>query len=209
MQDLDSLSLDELFKEARAALGAQRAQAGAPRRSSSPSGRRGADAPATPAYFDSANWTKTRGVALIHQETRTVIGNFTEYTHKALPGARRLIRETEVLPFTSVEYVTGVWGVAPSGEPIKTPRLWHTKRFSTIDAVLKDMHVSAPQVEVEACFGEGVLEQVLLREVTTFSSPPAEGVSPSFCVLPEGVNILPELSIHSIKQLLLNLNQPT
>jgi hypothetical protein len=203
-QDLSSLSLDDLFKEARQALGKQRAAAAAPAKQR----RATNEAPEVPSHHNLANWTKTRGVALIHQETRTVIGNFTEYAHKALPGARRLVREVEVLPFTTVEYVTGVWGERPV-EPVATPRLWKCRRETQLDVVLKDMHVAAESVAVVASFGEGVLDRVELSDTVTFHSPFTLGVDPSFCILPLGTNILPEMGAGSIKQLLTQLGQPT
>jgi hypothetical protein len=207
-QDLSSLSLDELFKEARQALGKQRAAAVAP----SKQRRATAETPEVPSSCNLANWTRTRGVTLIHQETRTVLGNFTEYTHNALPGARRLLREVEVLPFTAVEYVTGVWGERPA-EPVATPRLWKCQREAQLDIVFKEMGVSAPFVEVTAYFGEGVLERVTLVDEITFYGAPkasaAEHPMPSFCILPAGTNILPEMSAGSIKYLLTQLGQPT
>ena len=203
-QDLSSLSLDELFKEARQALGELRAQVAAPGKH-----RRTTDeAPKDFSHHNLANWTKTRGVTLICQETRTVLGNFTEYTHKALPGARRLIREVEVLPFTTVEYVTGVWGERPV-EPVATPRLWKCRRQEQLDIVLTEMGVASVLVGVVAFFGEGQLERVELVDETTFYGAHKASTSPSFCILPAGTNILPEMSAGSIKHLLTQLGQPT
>jgi hypothetical protein len=197
-QDLDSLSLDDLFKEARAALRKQRAKTVAPKE----------EAPSAPAFSNLANWTKTRGVALIHQETRTVIGNFTEYTHKALPGARRLVRETELLPVTTVEYVTGVWGNPEPVEPTASPRLWKTSSTAPVDLVLQTLRVSAACVGVEAHFGEGVLERVTLKHDTQFYSAPTSGTPGTFLLLPAGTDIFHELGVHTLKAILTYLDQP-
>ena len=32
-------------------------------------------------YLDPKNWTRTRGIALMHAETQTLLGNFSEYIH--------------------------------------------------------------------------------------------------------------------------------
>lgn len=201
-QDLDSLSLDALFREARAALRGQQAKAKGPAKAAPSKDS------SSPAYYDLSNWTKTRGVALIHQETHTVIGNFTEYIHKAFPGARRLVRETEVLPFTTVEYVTGVWGEPSEPVSVSSTRLWRGAAPATVNVKLKEMRVEAAAVNVSAVFSEGALERVELEQETTFASPPGSEGPRSFCILPQGTNILPEMSIHSIRQLLTNLDQP-
>jgi hypothetical protein len=200
-QDLDSLSLDALFKEARAALHKQRTST---QKTTAPK----EEAPSAPAFSNLANWTKTRGVALIHQETLTVIGNFTEYTHKTLPGARRLVRETELLPVTTVEYVTGVWGNPEPVAPTTSPRLWKTDAPATLDIVLQTLRVSAPCVSVEAHFGEGILERVTLAYDTQFCAAPSVGTPSFFLLLTAGTDIFPELSVNTMKTLLTSLDQP-
>ena len=162
-QDLSSLSLDELFKEARTAMRLQKAaDAAKPKtvKSTEP----------TLEINLHSNWVAQRSLALVHQETSTLL---------------------------SSEYVTGVWGgpVAPEVQAPKRP--WNTTRTLTVDLVLKDLHVSAAKVLVTAYYGEGTLDAVELAEATTFASPPS--TTPfSLFNLPAATNILPELSIHSI-----------
>lgn len=189
-QDLSSLSLDELFKEARSAMRKQKErELAAPKPSKSVE-------PALKVNLHS-NWVAQRSLALVHQETSTLLGTFTEYTNKHFPGARRLVREFTELPVTSSEYVTGVWG-GPQVEPVQAPkRPWNTMRTLEVDLVLKDLHVSAARVAVTAYYGEGTLDAVELEEAATFASPPS-AVPFSLFNLPKGTNVLAELSIHSI-----------
>jgi len=190
-QDLSSLSLDELFKEARTAMRKQKeADASKPKAGKTPT------EPALEVNLHS-NWVAQRAISLVHQETSTLLGTFTEYTNKHFPGARRLVREFSELPVLSSEYVTGVWG-GPVQEPVQAPkRPWNIARTVVVDLVLKDLHVSAAKVQVTAYYGEGTLDAVELTEATTFASPP--GAQPfSLFNLPAQTNVLPELSIHSI-----------
>lgn len=192
-QDLSSLSLDELFKEARAAMRRQKAvDAAKPRAVKSTEPRLEVNL--------HSNWVAQRSLALVHQETSTLLGTFVEYTNKHFPGARRLVREFTELPVLSSEYVTGVWGgpIAPEVQAPKRP--WNTTRTLTVDLVLRDLHVSAAKVLVTAYYGEGTLDAVELAEATTFASPP--GAIPfSLFNLPAQTNVLAELSIHSINSI--------
>ena len=192
-QDLSSLSLDELFKEARAAMRRQKAvDAAKPRAVKSTE-------PTLEVNLHS-NWVAQRSLALVHQETSTLLGTFVEYTNKHFPGARRLVREFTELPVLSSEYVTGVWGgpIAPEAQAPKRP--WNCARTVVVDLVLKGLHVSAAKVRVTAYYGEGTLDAVELAEAATFASPP-NTVPFSLFNLPAGTNVLAELSIHSINSI--------
>jgi len=192
-QDLSSLSLDELFKEARSAMRKQKErELAAPKPSKSVE-------PALKVNLHS-NWVAQRSLALVHQETSTLLGTFVEYTNKHFPGARRLVREFTELPVLSSEYVTGVWG-GPSAPIVEAPkRPWNCARSLTVDLVLRDLHVSAARVTVIAHYGEGTLDAVELAEATTFASPPST-VPFSLFNLPAGTDVLAELSIHSINSI--------
>ena len=192
-QDLSSLSLDELFKEARAAMRQQKAADAA-----KPKAVKSTE-PTLEVNLHS-NWVAQRSLALVHQETSTLLGTFVEYTNKHFPGARRLVREFTELPVLSSEYVTGVWGgpIAPEVQAPKRP--WNCARTVVVDLVLKDLHVSAAKARVTAYYGEGTLDAVELAEATTFASPPST-VPFSLFNLPAQTNVLAELSIHSINSI--------
>ena len=143
------------------------------------------------------NWVKQRGIALVHQETRTLIGTFIEYTHPKAPGARRLVREYHELPVEATEEVAGEWVHVPPQPPAKH-HIWHASRPVLMDCVLGRMHVSKANVELLARFGEGSLDRVELQNDTTFISP----TTPEIVILAAGTNILPEMSQSSINNLL-------
>ena len=84
-QDLSSLSLDELFKEARAAMRRQKAvDAAKPKAVKSTE-------PTLEVNLHS-NWVAQRSLALVHQETSTLLGTFVEYTNKHFHGAPRPVQ---------------------------------------------------------------------------------------------------------------------
>jgi hypothetical protein len=199
MQDnLDQTSLDDLFREARRALhgqtvGVAKAKAATPVTPEDP--------------YHSSAWVKTRGVALVHEETRTVLGNFTEYTNRFIPGARRLVRELEVSEVRVVEYVTGTWG-EPTVEPVRGTKIIGAWRLCTINVELPCMGVQVRSVELKAYFGDGTLERVELTQDTTFAGLSNEGYFNLICI-PAGANIFSQMSQPSINLLLTTLGQPT
>ena len=199
--NLDNTSLDDLFKEARRALHGQ--QVGVAKAK-----EKAGAAPATPEDpYHSSAWVKTRGVALIHEETHTVLGNFTEYTNRFIPGARRLVRELEVPAVRVVEYVTGVWG-EPTPEPVRSTRVVEGWRTLEISLNLAAMKVQTGKTQVKAFFADGTLTRVELLQDTTFASN-APGEYFHLLCLPTGSNVLPQLPPASIDNLLTTLGQPT
>ena len=143
------------------------------------------------------NWQRKRAIALVHRETRTLIGTFVEYLHPKVPGARRLVREYEELPAEATEEVVGDWCHQPE-QPPRRRHIWHETRLVVMDCVLGKMHVAFTSASLRACFGEGSLDRVELMHDMTFSSPR----QPEFIILPAGTNILPEMSQSSIDHLL-------
>jgi hypothetical protein len=98
------LSLDDLFRVAKKQIIASREAAKAPRRSEDKT-----PASVTPSaiYTNPANWELGRRLALIHEETGTLLGVFTELLHTSVVDCRRLIRDESVSPVQGVEYVHG------------------------------------------------------------------------------------------------------
>jgi hypothetical protein len=193
------LSLDDLYREAKAAMRAQAAleDRAAKARAKAPAG----EAPLTPegVYANPANWTRGATITLLHEESKSLLGYFVEWAHKTVPGARRLVREaTLTAPQTSpVEYVSGAW--EPEAVPSTIPkRPWHVSLPVTANVHLLDFHLSALAVELLCVFGEGRLDRVELTEPTTFA------FAGQFLQLPAGTNILPRIS-PAMSQSLLNL----
>lgn len=182
----DLLSLDELFSEARAHV---RVEAAAAKRKQ----ERKAINPEKPKpqalYADPANWTRTRGVALVHRETKTLLGNFSEYVHVSVPDCRRLVREESPISVSAIEEVSGEWGwTVPVRESPPDVSL-------SVREILLSVCLTAPEVNAIAALrvhlqGAGIL-RVELAEDTHFGS------LDQFLLLPAETNILPVLAHHS------------
>lgn len=182
----DLLSLDELFSEARAHV---RVEAEAMKRKQ----ERKAVTPAKPKpqalYADPANWTRTRGIALIHAETKTLLGNFSEYLHVSVPDCRRLVREEVPISIEAYEEVSGAWGWIPAAtSPLQNLEV-------ATHELLLGVCLDTPAVNAIAALhvvaqGAGILRVELLED-THFGSPE------QFLLLPAGVNILPVMAHHS------------
>lgn len=182
----DLLSLDELFSEARAHV---RVEAAAAKRKQ----ERKAINPEKPCpqalYADPANWTRTRGVALVHRETKTLLGNFSEYVHVSVPDCRRLVREESPISVSAIEEVSGEWGWAGPGKDT------HQDSSLSVRELVLGVCLSAPEVNAIAALrvhlqGAGIL-RVELAEDTHFGSPE------QFLLLPAETNILSVLAHHS------------
>src|SRR5260221_5092397 len=107
--------LEDLWTEARIALAAKK-----PRRLPNPSLRNALDATAKRMHELFAlpeNWERTRGIALIHAETETLLRNFSEYCHKTVAGCRKLLREESPITVEAAERVEGSWWLGDSRKP--------------------------------------------------------------------------------------------
>lgn len=182
----DLLSLDELFSEARAHVRVEAAEAKRKQE------RKAVDpqkARPQALYADPANWTRTRGVALIHSESRTLLGNFSEYVHISIPDCRRLVREESPISVSSIEEVSGEWGWTG---PVKE---YHQDSSLSVRELVLSVCLTAPEVNAIAALrvhlqGAGIL-RVELAEDTHFGS------LDQFLALPADTNILPVLAYHS------------
>jgi len=200
---IQDLELDELFKQARAALRQEKAADAARIAARKPPKKPAEEeVPDTQGiYANPANWVRGKGVALIHEETGTLLGNFTEYRHKTVADARRLVREAEAAMTYSVEYVLGDWWLA-SEVKVAPKRAWKTEMPAEVELNLIKLGVRAPLVRVVACFGEGTLDSVRIENNMTFYRPG------EFIVLPAGTDVLPCMAQASIRALLDQLGQP-
>ena len=136
--DLGTLTLDELFAETRRAAKVERTVAHAEARKKA--------APVEPLgiFANPDNWTRTRGVALIHQKTQTFLGNFWEWRHSSVADARRLVRSLEPLLVAVVEEVD--FGLSAAWTPLVPAYKAETQRTITLDVSLDTPRVSASSV---------------------------------------------------------------
>lgn len=173
----EPLSLDDLFRDAKAAYREMaKAKAKQPLPVIDP----------LEIWRNPANWTRMRGVALIHEETQTLLGNFTEYVHRTVKDARRLVRETPGLPPDSTEFVQGNWSSFLT-TPTMPKQAQHVSYAATLDLELSSLGAKAPRIPILAYFDGERLARVELTERTIFA------VQDHFIYLPKGTNVLAEL----------------
>lgn len=184
---MEHLSLDDLFREARAAAKVERTQAhlraeAAKRRRQDP-----VEAPVEPLgiFADPDNWRQTRGVTLIHGPTQTLLGNFWELRHKTVPDARRLVRSAEPIPVTTLETVD--FGVVQL-DPMIPAHQALSHRVLTLNVQLATPAVAAERVLLRVEYYEQWTARVVLLEPTTFAE------AGEILTLPAGVDILPGLT---------------
>ncbi len=177
MQDLDTLFSQAISQE-RAARARKAAKPPAP-------------VPATVKNLnDPEFWVHSRNVAVLHAETETLIGNFSEQLHTSLPGVKRLLRLDTPASISGTEYVSGNWWL--EGTLI-------TKRKSDFipQNLVLDLHldtlglVSAAARIVAYISPDGGISRVDLSAETQFTS---EHDGAAFTFLPANTNILPVLS---------------
>lgn len=146
-------------------------------------------------YANPDNWQRTRGIALIHEETQSLLGNFTEYVHRSVAGARRLVLELTPMSISATESVSGDWWITKVA--LLQKRVESSRRaMSVLDIELDRLGVHAPSVgvEIHSTAFHGIARVELLAP-TSFAAL-AEGVT-QVLKLPAGVNILPSMSRES------------
>lgn len=179
------ISIDDLFKEAKRQLRTVKAA-------------KAALPPPDPQrlYTDPENWERTRGVALIHAETETLLGNFSEYVHKSVKGCRRLVREEGPLAVSASERVSGSWWVAETHVEVEPRQAWHERREAVLDLHLEALMLHSPACEVIAHLSYGGIARVELAAETIFAQA-GDYAQEQLVFMPAGTNILGEMSLDS------------
>lgn len=144
-------------------------------------------------YLLPENWLPGRTLALIHEETKTLLGNFREFNHKTERGARKLERVNEPVVVSAIEYVSGKQWITQE-RPIPTPERWtSTRELLLPDLFLQEFNLHAELVEVKVFLAYGGIARVELREHTTFLSPDARTVQ----TFPAGTNVLEVMGLEA------------
>lgn len=146
--------------------------------------------PSHTSYTNPENWQRTRGVAIFHKETNTLLGNFSEYKHKTAAGCRKLVRESAPIAVSGSEYVEGNWWL-PSAQMPEARKPWQETRLAMMKVHMPDLNVFAPLVELKAYLEHGGIARVELTVETQFAD--ADGNQLLF--LPAGTNILPCMTL--------------
>lgn len=176
--------LDSLWAESRRAL--REAEERKPKLAPTPK------ASVRETYTLPENWLPGRILALIHEESHSLIGNYQEFSHRTEKGARKLVRlEGPAVP-TGTEIVRG-WehlGAETKGHLIEA-QVWEVEREVVIDLPLALLGVHASGVPLKVCLRFGAIVRAELKDHTTFSSLDGQMV----ITLPRGTNVLEVLSL--------------
>lgn len=189
------LSLDDLFEDAQVAQAStQLAKNPKHRRAADPSVREALDAAAKKMrelYTLPDNWERTRGIALIDKGTQTLVGNFSEYTHKSLRNTRRLVREHTPISIDATELVEGYLGA--EFQMRHSGISWEREVEVQIDIWMDELMLGAPKVELIVKLHLGALLRCELKHNSQFASVNGAQI----LQLPAGTNILEQLSTDS------------
>lgn len=184
----DLVSIDELWSQARAKISTDRAaiKARIIRRTADPAPQ------GTLALFaDPKNWTRSKGVALVHADSETLLGNFSEYLHNSVPGCSKLIREEGPISVSEVRRVEGSWWLEEKQRP-EERKEWHTKRPAIIHLHLSKLGVYSPATEVIVHESYGAIARVELAVETIFAAESRDGAA--MLTLAAGTNVLEVMS---------------
>lgn len=146
--------------------------------------------PAAPSalYSSPDNWLPGRGIALIHADSQTLLGNFQELLHISDPDARRLVRCEHPIRVDAQEFVSGTWGWVASKEDLSSSApATLVQRFDLL------LQLAFPECSAEAPVlvhsqGRSILRIELLHP-TDFAAEDG-----NFLRLGPGTNIQPVLS---------------
>lgn len=185
------LELDELFRTARAAQKKERAKAHAEAEVRRKRKQDPIDAPVEPLgiFVNPDNWIEGRGLALIHRETRLLLGNFRELRHKTVKDARRLVRSAVPIRVDAVEEVDFGLPAQTEAPPVSTRAL--VQRIYTGPVALEVPAVSAPSVALCVHYYDHATAKAVLEAPAAFSS------GDELIELPAGVDLLSAMTAES------------
>ena len=189
------MSLDELFAVAKKQIVANRqeekAEAKKPKRIRTPDDPKPPQA-TSELFANPDHWEQQPlGVAIIHEESDTLLGSFVEYIHKTVPKCKKLVRAESPLPVGRTERVSGDWWIEKR-EEVEEDQPWHTKKMVVVDVLLASLQCHSPAVQLIVHLSYGAMCRAELLEDTTFGQ--LEGTPEQLLFLPKGTNLLPVLS---------------
>lgn len=139
------------------------------------------------------NWERTRGIALVHEESHTLLGNYSEYVHKTVKNCRRLVREHAPISIAATELVSGSWWLGERRPFVDASMKWNVEREAICDVHLPELGVAHPVTELRVGLYLGGIMRVELAADTQFASPGGE----TLLSLPKGTNLLECMSTDS------------
>lgn len=147
-------------------------------------------------FYDPANWERRRTVALVHEESETLLGNFAEYVSKIARDCRRLVRVNEPTAVDGVEHVSGAhWIAKPvSVQTVSVEAPAEEVREAIVDLHMPEMdNVFAPAVMVSVVLHWGSVARVELTEETHFFAKDKR----VHLILPDGMDVREALSLET------------
>lgn len=141
-------------------------------------------------YANPENWLRGKAVALVHQESATVLGNFIEFLHKSVPGCSKLVRTEELVVVSEVRYESGSWWLGESRHPEPT-QVWHEDRPCILHVHLDKLGLHAPATELIVSLSYGSIARATLAFKTMFAQADSEERLVTF---PAGTNLLEVMS---------------
>ncbi len=136
-------------------------------------------------YTDPTHWIPGRGIALIHKESNSLIGNYREYVHYRIPSCRKLLLVKEPILIDANEYREGSWWMDPVARDRITVTQWDTTRNEVVPLLLDRMGVFCPAAPISIYMRFGGITRVELTEACDFAS--ADGSE--LLHLTKGVNV--------------------
>ena len=189
------MTLDDLFAVAKKQIVADRleekAEAKKPKRIRTPDDLK-PPSETSALFANPDHWEQQPlGVAIIHEESDTLLGSFVEYIHKTVPKCKKLVRSESSLTVGRTERVSGDWWIEKR-EEVEEDQPWHTKKMVVVDVLLASLQCHSPAVQLIVHLSYGAMCRAELLEDTTFGQ--LEGTPEQLLFLPKGTNLLPVLS---------------
>lgn len=200
--DPQDLELEELFRAARAAQKQERAKAHAEAEIRRKRKMDPVEPPIEPLgiFVNPDNWVEGRGLALIHRETRLLLGNFRELKHKTVKDARRLVRSLTPIHIDAVEEVDFGLPAEAALPPISSRAL--VQRIYTGPVALETPAVSCPSAVLCVHYYDKATAKAVLEQAATFSS------GDELVELPAGVDLLSAMTVTSKQAIRWNARTP-
>lgn len=142
-------------------------------------------------YSNPANWREGRAIALIHQPSATLIGNFREMFHLRVDNVRRLVRIESPTLVSGTEEVTEDWWIKGRTFTEKSG-VDATIRNCVIETlILSELRASAPEVNLRVILSWGAISRIELISAVTFETEAGA------LLLPAGLDVLKGLSFEA------------
>lgn len=117
------------------------------------------------------NYTCVGGVALIHAETTTLLGNFIEFKHKRQPHCTWLRRTEEPISVLRTQMVSGPQWTQISQDIPSAQSATSSRDVLMVPLCLHELGVQAEAAELKVLFQWGGIIRAELKEHTSFHSP--------------------------------------